>query len=230
LPPKRAARTDAGLQRGTQTNGTDETILAEAAALFATIGFAAASTRTIARACGRSQSVLFHHYPSKDAIFAAVAERAMQGLLAAVNPVLESDRSPGDRLRETVRCNVLEILSDPPYLRSVLVHENQAFQNRFPAWDEQMARHQQAIMDLVREGQRSGEFVADDPEFVYLVIASIVNTTSNWYRALERPFERRVANAMSLDSETVAERIADYALRLVANPRRPAKRATRASR
>ncbi|MGF1624025.1 MAG: TetR/AcrR family transcriptional regulator [Alphaproteobacteria bacterium] len=73
-------------------------ILAEAAALFAEDGFGA-STRTLAARLGISQAALYKHFPSKDAIVAALFEERMAGRGADWSAALAGAGGPlADRL------------------------------------------------------------------------------------------------------------------------------------
>lgn len=54
----------------------DEGILDRAAALFARRGFAKTSVQDVAGAVGLSKAGLLHHFPSKDALYAAVLAQA----------------------------------------------------------------------------------------------------------------------------------------------------------
>jgi len=54
----------------------DESILDRAAALFARRGFAKTSVQDVADAVGLSKAGLLHHFPSKDALWAAVLAQA----------------------------------------------------------------------------------------------------------------------------------------------------------
>src|SRR3712207_1551339 len=54
----------------------DEGILDRAAALFARRGFAKTSVQDVADAVGLSKAGLLHHFPSKDALHAAVLAQA----------------------------------------------------------------------------------------------------------------------------------------------------------
>jgi AcrR family transcriptional regulator len=51
-----------------------EQILETALRLFAEQGFAATSTRQIARAIGVTEGLIFHYFPSKEALFSAILE------------------------------------------------------------------------------------------------------------------------------------------------------------
>ncbi|MGW0516063.1 TetR/AcrR family transcriptional regulator [Crossiella sp. NPDC003009] len=55
----------------TQRQQASESILEHAAALFAQHGFAHTSLKTVADAAGLSKAGLLHHFPSKEALFAA---------------------------------------------------------------------------------------------------------------------------------------------------------------
>lgn len=75
------ARSRGRKARGQGHERVDE-ILEAAKALYAEGGEAAASTRRIAGRVGVSQTALYTHFPDKDAILAAVCERAFRSLEA----------------------------------------------------------------------------------------------------------------------------------------------------
>jgi len=59
-----------------------EKIVAAALREFLDYGFQEASMRRIASACGMSASGLYKHFPSKEAMFAALVDPAIDGLMA----------------------------------------------------------------------------------------------------------------------------------------------------
>jgi AcrR family transcriptional regulator len=84
----------------------DEGILDQAAALFARRGFAKTSVQDVADAVGLSKAGLLHHFPSKDALYAAVLGHA-DGLSERV---LDSVRNlPSGAVRDR---RALEALAD----------------------------------------------------------------------------------------------------------------------
>jgi AcrR family transcriptional regulator len=90
----------------------DEGIVDRAAALFARRGFAKTSVQEIADAVGLSKAGLLHHFPSKDALWAAVRRQAE----ALGRQVLEQVRElpPGvDRDRRAVDVLVDVALAHP---------------------------------------------------------------------------------------------------------------------
>jgi TetR/AcrR family transcriptional regulator len=57
-------------------------VLAAAEAVFAERGYAGATTREIAERAGIGKRMLFYYFPTKDAVYRAVLERIVQGLVA----------------------------------------------------------------------------------------------------------------------------------------------------
>lgn len=96
--------------------GDTKTALVEAALrLFAQKGYTGTSIRAIAREVGLSESVLYAHFASKQAIFeAAVAKLGPQGLVAGrerLDPAL-ADRDPAGYIRALVE-HVLDAWDSP---------------------------------------------------------------------------------------------------------------------
>jgi AcrR family transcriptional regulator len=77
---------------------TRRRLLAEAQGLFAEVGFAAATTREVARRAGVAAGTLFNYFPSKEALGAALLVRALEGAEAE----FETTRRTGESLEETL--------------------------------------------------------------------------------------------------------------------------------
>jgi len=70
-----------------------------ARALFAAHGYEPLSMAQIARAAGISKPLLYHYFPSKQALFAAALEETARELTAALRP--DPSRPPTDQLAVT---------------------------------------------------------------------------------------------------------------------------------
>jgi AcrR family transcriptional regulator len=70
-----------------------EAIVEKAANLFAASGFRGASVADLARACGISKALLYHYYPSKEAILRVVMVSHIDALIAALDGI-EQSREP----------------------------------------------------------------------------------------------------------------------------------------
>jgi TetR/AcrR family transcriptional regulator len=94
-------------QRTPQGAQTAERILDAAELLFSERGFEGTGLREVARAAGIRAPSLYNHFPNKEALYAAVLERAFQPLLR----LLEAFQAAGD-----------ESYADPRLLEDVMGH------------------------------------------------------------------------------------------------------------
>ncbi len=108
--PRRSA-SDAALTR--------EAIAAAARAAFAADGYAAASTARIARDAGVSEGALFHHFPTKAALFREVFV-ALESELDAHVRAVSRDGAPLDAFLAGCRAS-MQFGARPDYQRIVLV-------------------------------------------------------------------------------------------------------------
>jgi len=95
-------------------------IIAAAAALFARRGFTGATTREIAKAAGCSEALVFKHFPTKRALYAAIlAERVpLTEMLTAVE---DAAKKKDDRLVfSTLARHRIRRGADPTLLRLLL--------------------------------------------------------------------------------------------------------------
>ncbi|ACP26369.1 putative transcriptional regulator, TetR family [Sinorhizobium fredii NGR234] len=86
-------------------------ILASAAAVFAEMGMEKASMAQIAAHSNVSKALLYHYYPSKDALIFDIIRSHLTELDAEIEAVDRPELAPGERLRLLVR-QVLENYRD----------------------------------------------------------------------------------------------------------------------
>jgi len=101
-------------------------ILAAAVASFARKGFEAASTREIAQAAGVEQGLLTYHFPTKDQLWRAAAERVFAVLRESIGQQLAAleDVEPAERGREAVRAYVRTMAANPEFFRFIVDQGN----------------------------------------------------------------------------------------------------------
>jgi AcrR family transcriptional regulator len=101
---------------------TAERILDAAEALFAERGYEGASQRDVAERAGLSAASLYNHFPSKDALYAAVLERGLAPVLAALSGPERGAEPPAERSRRIV-ADVMALLARHPNLPRLVLHE-----------------------------------------------------------------------------------------------------------
>ena len=131
-------------------------IIAAAAALFAQKGFNGTTTREIARTAGISEALLFRHFPTKRALYAAIlAEKVhLSQLLATVEEA--ADKRDDERVFTLIASFRIHRGADPTLLRLLLFsalegHElsDMFFRNRHRVFYEFLAGY---IAKRTREG------------------------------------------------------------------------------
>jgi AcrR family transcriptional regulator len=80
-----------------------ETILAQAAALFARGGYPGTSMNQVAQACGLSKATLYHYYRDKYELLVSIADGHVTRLQGTVDEALARERTPAGQMRVLIR-------------------------------------------------------------------------------------------------------------------------------
>ncbi len=107
--------------RSTRGEETRARIVDAAVTVFGDKGFDSASTREIAREAGFDQGLLTYHFPTKDALWRAAAERVFETLTGVVpaHATIPEDATPNDRGRALIRSYVRTIAAHPEFFRFI---------------------------------------------------------------------------------------------------------------
>jgi AcrR family transcriptional regulator len=157
-----------------------EKILDAAETLFARRGFAGVGLSEIAEAVGLSKSSLFHHFPTKAQLYAAVVERILLEIEEALTRALALGGSPIDRLDRWVD-TIVDLLgartSHARLLLRSLFEDDEltGSSDEERAADQTMTRIIHSASHLLREGMASGTLrVANIPHTLQSVIGLII--------------------------------------------------------
>lgn len=80
-----------------------EAILHTAATFFAEQGFDRASMGKLAEACGVSKALIYHYYPSKDALLFDILDTHLTALVEVVEAAASEPGTPQSRLRALIK-------------------------------------------------------------------------------------------------------------------------------
>jgi len=124
------AQTRVERRRTQHGDATRARIVRAAVKAFAQRGFEAASTREIAQAAGVEQGLLTYHFPNKDELWRAAADRIFtvlrKGVLEAVASLEGLD--PEQRSREVIRGYVRTMAAHPEFFRFIVDQGNRSDQ------------------------------------------------------------------------------------------------------
>jgi AcrR family transcriptional regulator len=155
-------------------------ILDAAEELFARRGFAGVGLSEIADAVGLGKSSLFHHFPTKAQLYAAVVERILSEIEAALMRALATGGSPVERLDRWVD-TIIDLLGTRPshsrlLLRSLFEDDElSGSSDEERAANETLARVVESVTRLLREGMASGALrVASIPHTLQSLIGMVI--------------------------------------------------------
>jgi AcrR family transcriptional regulator len=155
-------------------------ILEAAEMLFARRGFAGVGMSEIAEAVGLSKSTLFHHFPTKAQLYAAVVERILAEIDDALTRTLAAGGSPVDRLDRWIDTLVELLGAQPAHSRLLLrsLFEDDELSGTFAeerAANQTLARVIEHATQLLREGMASGALrMASIPHTLQSLIGMII--------------------------------------------------------
>jgi AcrR family transcriptional regulator len=151
-------------------------IVAEVLRLADKIGPDRLSTTDVARAIGLSQPAIFRHFPTKGALWLAVAEDIADRLQGGWAKAEAGASGPRARLKALIGAQ-LSAISETPALPSILFSrelqvDNQALRDVFR---ELLGAFQGRLVAAIRDLQAAGDLCPDvSPEDVAILLTSLV--------------------------------------------------------
>lgn len=175
-------------------------ILDTAAAEIATHGLSGASINRVIAAAGMSKSSFYHYFEGKDDLYAAVIQRALDNLLAAMVPgALPVTASDYWAMWEEIYCAFLRRQLADPVLAALNWSAIQARSegNAHPALEILAGQMRQWLEALILQGQGLGAVRTDLPQDLLLdATFGMLEGGDRWFAATWREMsETRVAEA-----------------------------------
>ena len=171
-----------------------EQIRSMAVKLFAIRGLQATKIADIAKAVGMSQGLMYHYYPSKEAIFVEIIESAFEKMSAAARGLSRLPLSPEEKL-ETAVTEVLDSIktSDEFIWTSVLITMASVSDTVPEAASAVIEREREipykTIERIVRAGQKAGTVRKGTPRDLSLVFWTAVKGLAMHKAALGSGFK-----------------------------------------
>ena len=106
-----------------------EEILTEATKLFSANGYARTKVDDVAARLGIAKGTIYRYFPTKEQLFLAVADKAMEGLQNAILGVTDPIDDPFEKLKSGVKA-YLSFFDANLHLIEIFVHERAEFRDR----------------------------------------------------------------------------------------------------
>jgi AcrR family transcriptional regulator len=158
------------------------TLLEVGSRIFAEKGYDGTSMRDIAAAAGVSKALLYHHFASKDDIYARISFNSTQHLYDFVEARIPADGTPSEK----VRAFMIAATTFFAEHRAAWIAASTAFwtdpdRHRMARRVARRRQFEQRLRDLIREGIEAGEFREVDPANAGRLILSGINWMHRWY-------------------------------------------------
>ena len=162
-------------QGGKETTGaTRNRILEAAEQCFARYGYDSTGVAEICKTAGISKGALYHHFPSKQAIFVEMFENWMEGFVVGMEQVRDGAASVPDAMLLMVKMTGLIFQSAAGQLPLFIEFLTKA--SREPeTWKAAIAPYKcfrDFYADLIRRGLEEGSLRTVDPELTARIIVS----------------------------------------------------------
>jgi AcrR family transcriptional regulator len=172
-------------------------ILDAAARLFTAVGFSAAGTRQIAEAVGLRQASLFHHFPRKEDLLAALLDQTVEPSLTFAIELAATDAPADVAIYLLIVNDLANYCSGPGNLGSLQV-QPEARRERFRDFWNKRDQLRDIYHDLIARGCAEDVFVVADIDLATSIVFGLVESTATW-------FEQAGARAPSTTFDVVAE-------------------------
>lgn len=172
-----------------------EAILRAAASVFCRKGYHGATMADIAADVNLTAGSLYHHFPGKEELLAAVLELGMTQVTSSVSAVVESDLSPADKLRQIVQVHIRSEIENVN-IAAAVIFESRALLD-VPGIREPYIRQRDTLERLYRqvieEGIAAGDFRPVDVGIFVKTLFGALNWVSLWYRESGRLTGEQIA-------------------------------------
>jgi AcrR family transcriptional regulator len=168
---------------GASTERRDE-LVAIAAGLFATRGYAQTTVRDIADEAGILSGSLYHHFSSKEAMLEEILRGFLGELVERFATIAAEAASPQEALTALVRHSFATIHATP---HAVALYQNESGvllgQPGFEFVDKTSRDVESIWQEVLVAGQESGVFRADlEPGLVYRFVRDGLWSSVRWYQ------------------------------------------------
>ncbi|MFC5336331.1 TetR/AcrR family transcriptional regulator [Mycobacterium branderi] len=182
--------------RAQQVAQTRDALVRAGRELFGQKGFRETSVEDLARAAGVTTGALYHHFPTKTALFEAVFEQAHTELITAAVEAAQDASADLDELAHGFEAFLDAVLE--PHLQRILILDGPAVLGlaRYTELDERYAFA--VIVEALRAATEAGALRVDDPETVTRLLLGALTRGAMLIANSPDPVRTRHAVAQSM--------------------------------
>lgn len=178
------------------TTRSREDVVKAAGRLFALRGFHGTSMRDLGDELGLLGSSLYSHVDSKEQLLVEVIQRGAELFQALADEVSASDAAPEQKVADLVRGHALIITSNQDMSATFLNEARFLPDRERDAIVDMRDRYESTVRELISDAIGNGPFRQQDPALATIMVLSVLNALTRWYRAGGRQTAHEIAGAM----------------------------------
>jgi len=176
--PSRARKTPAAAD-----NPALARALEAAVGLFSRKGYAATSTREVAKLLGIQKATLYYHVESKEDLLFAICESALTQIRNDVEMSIQDRQNPLDRVQTFICSHVESLLRDAAQHSTTFTEMHALSTDRFARIMRLRDAYESRVRSVLREAQDAGVLRQDiEAKYLSLALLGIMNRGMVWYR------------------------------------------------
>jgi AcrR family transcriptional regulator len=162
---------------------TKERVLVEAAKMFSERGYAASTTRELARRLGIQPASLYHHIATKEQLLQELCLQSARQIDGAVRAAVARHERPVERLEAAARAHLETTLADLDLHTTALVETRALSPKARKPLEKARSDYEHLIRQLIGDAQGGGYVRAEiDPKWLSLSLLNLLNWSIFWYQ------------------------------------------------
>lgn len=158
-------------------------ILAGAAEVFRSKGYAESTLRDVATAVGIDRASLYYYVSSKEDLLIELVRGPLTNIEKRINTIVQSGGAPEEMLRRAIVSHLESYEEGWPESFVFLSQNLEKLGEAADEFAELAKRYHAALLQIIRDGQRVGIFRADiEPTVVMYGFLGMCNWVHRWYR------------------------------------------------
>jgi AcrR family transcriptional regulator len=157
--------------------------LEAAVGLFSRKGYAATSTREVARLLGIQKATLYYHVESKEDLLFLICQSSLTQIRTDVESALADVEDPLERMQTLISSHIESLLRDEAAHSTTFTEMHALSAERFAQIMELRDNYENLVRRVMREAQDAGVLRADiEVKYLSLALLGMMNRVMVWYR------------------------------------------------
>ncbi len=173
-----------------------EDVVEAAGRLFASRGFHGTSMRDLGEELGLLGSSLYSHVDSKEQLLVEIIQRGAGMFQEHADRVAGGDVPPSEKVADLVRGHVSIITSNQDLSATFLNEARFLPDESRAAIVEMRDRYEATFREVIASGIADGSFREQNPALASIMVLSVLNALTRWYRPSGRQSADEIGEAM----------------------------------